>query len=179
MNFVNLNRWSHGWVNFSCEIARRGYWTICESEPECLGIYQFYPFFLPAPIPLMCSLSSLNTPLCIPVHTHIQICPHGYQGDDNVTLNCCHLCWASTNENSMKKNVIKNTWTAVCTAWVWWTGRSKKKGEEKKKDLDNLMMAAYHGFTKLQLQDMIQTIWILGYTGHRLLSSRESLIMNW
>lgn len=76
--------------------------------------------------------SSTLPPASLNTHTHNGL--HGYQGDGNVTLNCCHLCWASINK-SMNKIVIKNTWIAACTDWERWTDWSRENRARWKKKL--------------------------------------------
>lgn len=127
---IHLKCRSHGWVNYPGIKARRGCRTNCESEPECLWMYQLYLFFPPA----FPQLPPQHSPLHPSTHTHTHNGLHGYQGDGNVTLNCCHLCWASINK-SMKKIVIKNTWIAACTDWERWTDWSRENRARWKEKL--------------------------------------------
>lgn len=110
---IHLECQSHGWLNYPSVIAGRGCRTNCESEPGCRWINQLYLSFLrhpflPAlastlpPTPRPPALSSTHT------HTHTQTSPQGCQGDSNVILNCCHLCWASTSEKGREMSDIKN-----------------------------------------------------------------------
>lgn len=104
----------------------RGCRRNCESEPAvgCLWINRLYLSCPPLPIPLLWSLSNINTPPSFTQHTHTNTRPQGCQGDGNVILNYCHLCWVPVKQE--RKTVILKINTRISVYTEKWKDRSRE-----------------------------------------------------
>lgn len=119
----------------------RGHKTNNESEAEMLCLW-----IKPA-LPILSSCTHFSYAPSVPfstlppasLNTLTQTSPQGCQGDGNVILNCCHLCWASTSKKGKGKNDIKNkyvdrsvnTLKAMERQKEEQTGRGEKKKNER------------------------------------------------